>query len=51
MIYIATLSAEDPDGMNQAFTYTVRDSHSFRIGGNNKMKELSLVETQLPENI
>ncbi|CAB4023992.1 protocadherin Fat 4-like, partial [Paramuricea clavata] len=36
MINIATLSAKDPDGMNQAFTYTVRDSQSFRIGGTNQ---------------
>jgi hypothetical protein len=36
MIYIATLSAEDPDGMNKAFTYSARDSQSFRIGGTNQ---------------
>jgi hypothetical protein len=36
MIYIATLSAEDPDGMNQVFTYSARDSQSFRIGGTNQ---------------
>ncbi len=35
MIYISTLSAEDPEGTNQTFTYTVRDSQSFRIGGAN----------------
>ena len=36
MTYIGTLSAEDPEGINQTFIYTVRDSQSFRIGGTNK---------------
>ena len=36
MIYIGTLSATDPEGINQTFIYTVRDSQSFRIGGTNK---------------
>jgi hypothetical protein len=36
MVNIGTLSAEDPEGINQTFIYTVRDSQSFRIGGTNK---------------
>lgn len=35
LIYVATLSAEDPEGTNQTFTYTVRNTEpeSFRING------------------
>ena len=33
-IFIGTLSAEDPEGTNQTFTYSVRGS--FRINGTNR---------------
>ncbi|CAB4044154.1 Listeria Bacterioides repeat-containing, partial [Paramuricea clavata] len=36
MTHIGTLSAEDPEGINQTFIYTVRDLQSFRIGGTKK---------------
>ncbi|XP_028415344.1 protocadherin-23-like isoform X2 [Dendronephthya gigantea] len=36
-IFISTLSAKDPEGTNQSFTYTVREpGSSFRISGANK---------------
>ncbi|XP_046847658.1 protocadherin beta-9-like [Xenia sp. Carnegie-2017] len=36
MTYIGTLTAEDPDGSNQSFTYTLADNtESFLIGGIN----------------
>ncbi|XP_046847645.1 protein dachsous-like isoform X2 [Xenia sp. Carnegie-2017] len=36
MTYIGTLTAEDPDGSNQSFTYTLTDNTaSFLIGGTN----------------
>ena len=34
-IFIGTLSAEDPEGTNQIFTYTVRGAQSFSINGTN----------------